>query len=246
MNRRQEKRDRAVAAAVTAGITLALLLALFFGSLSWDRAALAQTSVPETQPEEELFIEPELLELGEENAVTADAPAPAPKGEPEPAETDRAEIVEPGENPGPAPVKPKVVTQKQKSPVKEQEPPKTDKERQKAQSAVADKFLPKNGSKEGSTGGSGAGGTGVGISGSARGRTFLGCPKPDVALRHKAVVKVNVVIDASGKVVSASASGSADASIRRKCEQAARGARWTEKKGVSETRGTITFTITPR
>ena len=98
----------------------------------------------------------------------------------------------------------------------------------------------------GGPGGPGAGGTGVGISGSARGRTFLGCPKPDVALRHKAVVKVNVVIDASGKVVSASASGSADASIRRKCEQAARGARWTEKKGVSETRGTITFTITPR
>lgn len=246
MERRQERKDSMIAALVTMFIVAAMLLTLFFGSLSWNRAALAENSVPEIQLEDELFIEPELLELGEENAVENDAPAAAPKGDPEPAEEDRAEIVEPGENTKPAPVAPKLVSKPKESPVKQPEPPKTDKERQKAKSTVANKFSPKNGSASGKTSGGGAGGEGVGINGSARGRTFLHCPKPDVALRHKAVVKVSVVIDAAGNVVSASASGSADASIRRKCEQAARGAKWSEKKGASETHGTITFTIIPK
>lgn len=246
MDKNRQHKDSLIAALITMGVTLAILLALFFGTLSWDREALASASIPETQSDEELFIEPELLELGEENAVTADEPAPAPKGEPEKAEVEKTEVIEPGENPKPAPAKPKLVTQKSESPVKETEPSKTDKERELAKSKVSNKFSSSNGASTGKEAGSGAGGEGVGISGNARGRTFLGCPKPDVALRHKAVVKVNVVIDANGKVVSASASGSADASIRRKCEQAARGARWSEKKGVAETRGTITFTITPR
>ena len=122
--------------------------------------------------------------------------------------------------------------------MKADEPSQTDKERQKATSSVANKFAPHNGSTEGSDKGtSGAGGTGVGVSGNAHGRSFISCPKPDVALRHKTIVTVNVVIDAAG-------SGSAD--IRRKCEAAARQARWSAKKGATSTRGSIRFTITPR
>lgn len=247
---KSEKKDNAIAAVVTFVVTLIILLILFFGSLGFDRALSAASSIPETAPEEEeeeLFIDPDLLDLGEENAVSNDAPAPAFKGEPEPAEEDKAEVVEPGENPKPAPPVPKPITRQKESPVKATEPKITDKERSKATSTVAKGFSGRNGVEDGKASESvGSGGTGIGVAGNARGRTFLSCPKPDVTLRHKTIVTVNIVVDAAGRVTSASATGSASADIRRKCEQAARQARWTEKKGAGETRGTITFTITPR
>ncbi|MDE6770144.1 MAG: hypothetical protein K2J78_10510 [Muribaculaceae bacterium] len=249
---KREDKDRAIAAGLTFFVALILLLVLFFGGISYDRQLLAESSTPELLPvEEELFIEPELVDLGEEASVNHNTkPAPTLKGEPEPAPEDHVEIVEPGEKPEPV-VKPvvKEVTQKKESKVqkKKEEPSLTDKERQKATSSVANKFAPKNGQTEGSDKGtSGAGGEGVGVSGNANGRTFISCPKPDVALRQKTVVKVNVVIDAEGKVIEASATGSADASIRRKCEAAAKQARWSAKKGATSTRGSITFIITPR
>ncbi len=244
----KENKDRIIAAALTFLVTLVILLILFCGSVSWDRAALAEASTPELMQDEPLFIEPELVDLGEEAAVNNEKPAPTLKGEPEPAPEDNVEIVEPGPKPDPKP-KPvqKLNTSKKESKMKVEEPSQTDKERKKATSSVASKFSSKNGAPEGSDKGtSGAGGTGIGVSGNAHGRTFISCPKPDVALRHKTVVKVNVVIDAEGKVVEAKATGSADASIRRKCESAARQARWSAKKGATSTRGSITFTITPR
>lgn len=247
---KKENKDRAVAAGLTFFITLVILLVLFFGGITFDRQLLAEASTPEIMPvEEELFIEPKLVDLGEETSVKNHSkPAPTLKGEPEPAPEDHVEIVEPGEKPDPV-VKPvaKEVTQKKESKIQKEEPSITDKERRKATSSVANKFSTKNGQTEGSDKGtSGAGGEGVGVSGNAHGRTFISCPKPDVALRHKTIVTVNVVIDSEGKVTEASAAGSADASIRRKCEAAARQARWSAKKGATTTRGSITFTITPR
>ena len=245
--KRKEDKDRAIAAALTFLVTLLLLLVLFFGGISFDRPQLAESSTPELMPpeEEELFIEPELVDLGEETSVNHNTkPAPSLKGEPEPAPEDHAEIVDPGPKPDPVvkPVK-NEITQKKESPVQKEEASQTEKERQKATSSVANKFAPKNGQTEGSDKGtSGAGGDGVGVSGNAHGRTFISCPKPDVALRHKTIVTVNVVIDAEGKVIEASATGSADANIRRKCEAAAKQARWSAKKGASTTRGSITFT----
>ena len=246
-NTDNNNKDRIIAAALTFGVVLILLLILFFGKVSWERQEIAEASTPELMEPEEMFIEPELVELGEENAVNHDKPAPAIKGEPDPAPEDHAEIIEPGSKPEPAPPKPKMITQKKESKMKVDEPSQTDKERQKATSTVANKFSKKNGAVEGTDKGSaGAGGTGIGVSGNAHGRTFISCPKPDVALRHKTVVKVNVVIDADGNVTEASATGSADVSIRRKCEAAARAAKWSAKKGATSTRGSITFTITPR
>lgn len=245
----REKKDSAIAAAVTFLVAMLILVVLFVGALRYDRSLLAEASTPEPleEEEEELFIDPELLELGEENAVAVDQPAPAFKGEPEPAEEDQPEVVVPGPNPKPAPPVEKPITQKKESPVKATTPSATDKEKKKATSSVAKGFSGRNGVPDGKSGESvGAGGTGVGIAGSARGRTFISCPKPDVALRHKTVVVVNITVDAAGNVTSASATGSASADIRRKCEQAARKARWTEKKGAGETRGTLTFTITPK
>lgn len=245
---KQHDKDNALAALITFLIVLAILLALFFGGLSWDRNALAQASISEIAPDEELFIEPELVDLGEESAIKNEDPAPTLKGEPVKAPDDNAEIVDPGPKPDPKP-KPSrnEIAQKKESKIKQQEAARLEKERKQATSKVADKFSSKNGSSEGSDkGSSGSGGSGIGVSGNAHGRTFISCPKPDVSLRHKTVVRVNVVIDAEGKVTEASATGSADAAIRRKCEQAARQARWSPKKGATSTRGSITFTITPK
>lgn len=241
-------KDRAIAALLTSLAALAILLLLLFGSISWDRRALAETPAPQLMKDDELFIEPELVELGEETADNSHKPAPTLKGEPAPAPDDNADIIDPGPKPEPKP-KPvrNEITQKKESKLQQDEAAKTEKERKKATSSVADKFSSKNGSPDGAdNGSSGAGGPGIGVSGNAHGRSFISCPKPDVALRHKTVVTVNVVIDAEGKVTEAKASGSASADIRRKCEAAARQARWSPKKGASSTRGSITFTITPR
>lgn len=244
-----QKRDKLISAGLTFLITLVMLLVLVYGYISWDPALLASSSIPEIKPEEEeIFIEPKLVELGEQRSVVKSKPAPTLKGKPKQAPEERSEIVDPGpkETQTPKPVR-NELTQKKESALEKEEAAKTEKEKQEATSAVANKFAPKNGSEEGSDEGtSGAGGTGVGVSGSAHGRTFISCPKPDVALRHKTVVRVNVVVDAEGKVIEATASGSASAEIRRKCEAAARQARWSAKKGAATTRGSITFTITPR
>lgn len=246
-NMSEKRNDKIIAAAVTVVVMLALLLFLFFGGMNFDRALLAHDSTPEIQPDE-LFIEPELLtDLGETDASVTDKPAPVIQGEPEKAESDNTRIMEPGENPKPAPQVTKKITQKKESPVKATEPTATKEERQKITSSMADKFSGRNGAPEGSAGSSGSStGLGIGIKGTAAGRSFLGCDRPNVELRHKTTVKVSVVINAEGRVVSASASGGSSAAIRRACEQAARSARWSPKKGASETRGSITFTITPR
>ncbi|MDE5808525.1 MAG: energy transducer TonB, partial [Muribaculaceae bacterium] len=170
----------------------------------------------------------------------------AEQGEPVKAPVENTKLGEPGDNPKPTPQIEKKITQKAESPVKATEPPATTEEQSKISSAMANKFSGKNGTPGGKTGSNGSGGTGIGVSGTANGREFKGCPSPDVTLRHKTTVKVSVVIDAEGKVISATASGSADASIRRACEKAARAARWSAKKGAAETRGSITFTITPK
>lgn len=243
-------KDRMIAAAVTFIAVLLILLLLFTGGMEYRRAELAKDSTPELMldpEEEERFIEPEILAVqGEPDAVEHDEPAPVEQGEPVKAEVENTKIIEPGTNPNPAPQIEKKITQKKESPVKATDPPATTEEKSRISSAMANKFSGKNGTPGGKTGSNGSGGTGIGVSGTANGRQFISCPTPDVTLRHKTTVKVTVIIDASGKVISATASGSADASIRRACEQAARSARWTEKKGAGETRGSITFTITPK
>ncbi len=235
-------------AVITAAIAGLILLMLLLLRLSAPLSQAKQKAdVALLPPDEELFVEPELLDLGEPEAVNHDQPAPSVKGEPAPAPVEQPEVKVPAVEPKPTPPAPKTTTQKKESPVKVAEHSGNDKEIKEATSAVANKFSSKNGNESGNeASGSGAGGTGIGIAGSAHGRTFQGCPKPDVALRHKTIVKVNVVIDAEGKVTEATASGSADAAIRRKCEAAALKARWSPKKGATSTRGTLTFTIFPK
>ena len=244
----QEQKDKSIAAAITFVVMLIIILLLFLGGVTYDRQLLAESSTPEISiEEEELFLEPEIIKpLGEEDATVQDAPAKAFKGEPEKAETENTKLVVKGDNPKPAPPVDKLVTTTKESPVQATEPSISKEEKQKVTSTVANAFSGRNGASEGSNGTAGSGGTGIGITVNASGRTFLGCPKPDVTLRNKTVVTVSVVIDAEGKVISATASGGATAAIRRACEQAARGAKWSAKKGAGESRGSITFTITPK
>lgn len=242
-------KDRLIAAGVTFLAALIILLFLFTGGLHYQRAQLAEASVPELMEpddDEELFLQPELLaEQGEPDATAQDAPAPAEQGEPDNG-PENTKLVVPGDNPKPAPQIEKKITQTAESPVKATNPPATKEEPSRVSSELANKFSGKNGTPAGKTGSNGSGGDGQGVTGTANGRVFKGCNMPDVALRHKTTVKVSVVIDAEGNVIKATASGAPDASIRRACEQAARSARWSAKKGAAETYGTITFTITPK
>lgn len=249
----RERKDSFIAAAVTFVVTAIILLWLFFCGLSFNRAELAQASMPEIQnidEEEELFIEPEILQdLGEPDAVAHDEAAPAFKGEPEKAETENTKLSVPGKNEKPAPPVEKPVTQKKPSPVKATEPPANNEEKKVVTSKMANKFPGKNGAEKGTSGTAGAGGNGIGIAGSVAGRTFKGCPKPTVELQNKVVVEVRVSINAAGRVTKATArskSGKASAAILRACEQAARGARWSADPDTPSANGSITFTITPR
>ena len=242
-----EKRASAIAAAATLLAVALILVILFSCSLNFDRNAAAIPPRAEISPDEELFIDPELMDLGEMSTRETDEATPAEIGEPKQAEEIVKQPVEKGENPEPAPPVSKKITQKHDSPVKVKDPPASKEEKREATSRMAGKFSGKNGAADGKfNSNAGAGAAGVGVSGNARGRTFLGCPKPVVELTNKTVVVIDITVNEEGAVTSASARGSASSTIRRKCEQAARQARWSAKKGAGDTRGTITFTITPR
>lgn len=243
-----EKKASAIAAAVTLLVVALMLALLFTCSLSWHSEALSESRLEAAEPEdEELFISPELIDLGEMSTPNIDEATPSEIGEPVKADEEVRKPVERGESPKPAPPVEKKVTQKKESPVKAEEPSATMEERRRVSSKVAGKFSGKNGAADGKfKSDNGAGASGVGVNGNARGRTFLGCPKPVVELTNKTVVVVDITVNEEGAVTSASARGSASAVIRRKCEQSAMQARWSKKRGAGDTRGTITFTITPR
>lgn len=243
------RRDSLIAVAVTLVVTVLMVLGLIFGGLTYDER-LAKASIPEIQDEEEeIFLDPELLEMnkdiGEVDAVNNDAPAAEVKGNPVPAPVEQPHTQIKGTNENPAPNIYEHITSSKESVVQTTTPSKKDEEM--VASSMAGKFSSKPGAAEGkfdST--SGSGGTGSGVTGKMSGRQFLGCPLPDVSLTHKVVVTVSITVDADGKVTSATASGAADRSIRKKCEQAALQAKWSAKKGSPSTRGSITFTIIPK
>lgn len=243
-------RDRSIAAAVTLVVCGLIVLFLMLGGFRFDVSQLALLQTPEavdSLEKEEIFLEPEIIrELGEPNAVHNQEAAPAFNGEPEYSEVDNTKLVVPGRNPNPAPPVDKLVSTDKESPLKTTESSITNEERRKVTSSMAKGFTGRNGTTDGSSGTDGAGGQGIGKSGSANGRTFKGCPDPSVTLQQKTTVVVAVVIDSQGRVVSAKASGSASAEIRRACERAAMGARWSAKEDAPESRGSITFTIIPR
>ena len=130
-----EKKASAIAAAITMAVVALTLAVLFTCSLTWDRDALASSPKPEIQEEEELFISPELIDLGEMSTPDVDEATPSEAGEPVKADEEVKKPVERGENPEPAPPVEKKITQAKESPVKAKEPTATKEERRQRQRA---------------------------------------------------------------------------------------------------------------
>lgn len=247
---RSERRDSLIAAFITFLAVGLLLVWLLVATLRYDEKIASSSENPQLE-EDEIFLDPELLlennkSIGEPDAsVENDAPAPEFKGEPAPAPVEQTHTVLSGENNTPSPEQ-TLITSNAESAVQTSAPDKK-KEEEKVASSMAGKFNSKPGSTQGkfdSPGGSD--GVATGVVGKMSGRQFLGCPLPDVSLAHKTTVTVSITVDAEGKVLTATASGAATREIRKKCEQAAMQARWSEKKGAASTRGSITFTIIPK
>lgn len=244
--------DRLIAVAVTVVFALLLFIFLDKGSLGFDRQKLAESSIPEFAQDEddpELFIEPELLDLGEENSTLDKAAAAPAQGMPEvvPEPISTRPVIKAEQTDKPTPPKEKLVSQQKPSPVKTETPKATDTEIKKAQSSTAGAFSPDNGQTAGRNNSDGSAGTSTGIAGHSDGWKFLGCPSPDVKLRNRTVITVSVTVNSRGAVTSAHASGGT-AALRAACEAAARKARWKPQDPAKArtAKGTITFTITPR
>lgn len=243
------KKDSVTAGLVTFVCVLLILLWLLFTSLKYDRRLASNSENPELE-EEELFLDPELLleqhkEVGNPETENHDTPAPEVKGEPVASPVEQKHTAHSGENTVQAPEQ-QLVTTKEESPV-DNAAAQRKKDEEKVASSMEGKFKMNPGSTTGkSDSPSGSEGSGSGVAGRLSGRQFLGCPLPDVELTHKTTVTVSVEVNAEGKVTAAKASGAAPLSIRKKCEQAARSARWSAKEGAALTHGTITFTIIPK
>lgn len=259
-----EQRDKIIAGVVTFLVAVLLLVGCFYTKITTGMSALAQASIPETG-NDEFFIEtePEIDELlnaqnlenpgaPEQTSEEMTSPSEAFSGEPEHAEVEVKQRIEPGKNTNQAPPVSATPTQKQPSPVKTTESQQTDKKKQAATSprVSPNAFSGRNGAEQGSSFGSGAStgqGSGLSVTGSISGRKFLGITKFTPVLKQKTVVKVSIVVNAAGKVTKATySSGTTDASLRRRCEQAALTARWSESPGAADARGMLTFTITPK
>lgn len=244
-----ERRDSLIAAIVTFLAVGLLLVWLLVATLHYDERMAASFQNPQLE-EDEIFLDPDLLldnkkSIGEPDATDNDAPAPEVKGEPAPAPVEQTHTVNTGDNTVPS-AEQELINSAKESQVQTVAPDRK-KEEAKVATSMAGKFKSNPGSVQGkfdSPGGSD--GAGSGVSGKMSGRQFLGCPLPDVSLAHKTTVTVSITVDAEGRVMTATASGAATREIRRKCEQAAMQARWSEKKGVPSTRGSLTFTIIPK
>lgn len=249
----KDKKAQIIAAAVTMGAALIILVLLFVLTVGSDRALLAENSIPEIQDNEEIFLDPELLVIdnpGDKDAPDIDEAAPQTPGEPDPAEQEEQPVKKTPnkEEPKEPPVsnKPKEVSTTKESDKKTSTPKLSEEEEQRIASMQGKLKTDNNGSRTGKeSAASGSGGDGISLSGNVNGRKMLSCPTWKVRLTQKTVVKVSITVDAEGNVTSASAVSGGTAALRKECEKMARGSKWTKKAGASPTAGTISFTITP-
>ncbi len=249
--------NRLIAIVATVIIALLLLMTLLFVHLDLPAKSPeseAQTLTmdaldPEDVPE---FIEPLLLEdAGDLDVMEETDPAPVPDGQPQEAPEPSNKKVVNGENPNPNPSQEKLVTTKQPSTKKTTDPTPKQEPDQSIAANMKSQFSPNNGKPGGSStpsANSGSGGTGSGAIGTLKGgRKLLSCPLPSVTLRQKVVIKVEVYVNAQGKVTEANVlSGSSDATLREKCRQASLKATWTPQADAPRTRGVITWTLVPK
>lgn len=249
----KERKAALVAALATFGVALVILVLLFVLTVGDTRRALAETSMPEIEDDEEIFLDPELLVVddpGDEEAPQVDEAAPQPPGEPDPApEEQPVRVVRNPEPPKEKPVsqKPREVSTPRESDVKTSTPKLSEEEERRIASMRGRLKTDNNGSRTGKdSADSGSGGDGVAASGSVNGRRMLSCPTWKVRLTQKTSVRVSITVDADGNVTKAAAVSGGTPALRKECEKMARGSKWTKKAGAAPASGTITFTITPR
>lgn len=246
-----------IAAVATLIVALLLLLCSLLVKVDFspllpvrDDTSLQMAAIePEEVPE---FIEPLLLEnAGDKDATSSQDPAPVPDGMPDPAPKPVEKKVVNGDNPAPSPSSEKLVKTKEPSTKKTAEPSPKNEPDSRIAGQMQGQFSPHNGKPGGSSqpsAQSGSGGSGSGATGTLKGgRKLLSCPMPTVSLRQKVVIKVEVYVDADGRVTEANViSGSSDATLREKCRRASLSARWTPKADAPRTRGVITWTLVPK
>lgn len=248
----RENKAQVIAAAITFGVALIILILLFVLTVGDDRRLLSETSNPELQDDEEYFLEPELLVLdnpGDEEVKTVDEAAPQTPGEPDPAEEEQpVRVVKNEEPPKEPPVsnKPKLVSTPKESDVKTSTPKLTAEEEKRIASMSGKLKTDNNGSRTGKeSANSGSGGNGIAAQGSVNGRKMISCPTWKLTLTQKTTVKVSITVNAEGNVTKASAISGGTPNLRTQCEKMALKSKWTAKEGAAPASGTITFTITP-
>lgn len=249
----RDRKDSIIAALITFGVALVILVLLFVLTVGDDRRMLAETSIPEIQDDEEIFLDPDLLivdNAGEED-TEEEIPETSrqPMGEPDPApEEQPVKVVENPEIPKDQPVtnNTKLVSSEKTSDVKTSTP-KVSEEDEKRLASVSGKFkTDNNGSNTSHAEGAGSvSATGTLSGKGSHGRTMLSCPRQTVKASQKVTVTVEIKVDAMGNVTNARATSGGNSEQRAQCERMARKSKWTPQAGAAEEKGRITFTINP-
>lgn len=248
----QRYKDKLIAVGVTLGVVIAIVLVLCFAAMRYEAHLVQASPTPDVVMDEEMFIEPEIIDLnhdGEDLITNADASqkveeSPA-AGMPDPSPTPQPQARPKSTNPDPnAPKRDTPATQQTPSPVKTTPAP-TSKEDEKRLSALTGMKNANNGSdtshkqtSEGEKQGD------VNASGSVSGRKMLSCPSRPTKIKEPVKVVVRIVVDADGKVKSARAT-SGPAAYRSLCEGWARASQWTPRENAPDASGSITFNIRP-
>ncbi|MCM1320213.1 MAG: hypothetical protein NC217_07520 [Muribaculaceae bacterium] len=248
-------------------LTAILLLLLLFGvhiitpAPTADKAKSAQAMAdPELleQTDEEMFIEPELVNIGDpDNLDELADDALTPQGEPLQAEVPNDRLVvngpNPNDNPSPETL---VATAKPNAQAKTTPPSAKNKPNQQIASTEPSVNVSFNNGKNSGKGSTAQSGSGNASSGQARGEATGGrkliAPFPTITgftISSTTTVTVTVQVKADGSVVPGSAKviglKSEYRDLRQKLIVASEKTRWTPKKGAATVQGTITWTLKP-
>ncbi|MCM1074496.1 MAG: hypothetical protein NC356_02370 [Ruminococcus sp.] len=207
--------------------------------------------------DEDMFIEPEIADLGEPDNMEAVEDALTPQGEPEQSETPNEQLVVngPNSNDDPSP-ETLVATPKPNPKAQTTTPSQKDKPDQKIQSAEESVNVSFNNGKRTGKSSSAQSGKGSSESGQARGEAQGGRslikPYPGITgftISNPITVHVTVQVTDKGLVVPGSANvidlNKKYTDLRAKLKSASEKTHWTPKKGAPTVQGTITWTLLP-
>lgn len=244
-----DKKDKIISIIATSVVAIMILMILLFTSIGQSIEELIAQK--EMIQEEEIFLDAELMNLGETKQIIDNDPAPKLQGEPEYSDTPSEQLIERGENQTQS-LQPQQVTQADESNLQTTQPPATEQQESRISSSMRDRFNRPNGNNEDATANTnGSGGTGIGKTGNLKGRTFLGCSNPSISITKEVTVVVRITVNENGIVTNASflsdnGPGAGNKRLRNACVNASKQAKWSAKKGVATQTGTITWHLKPK